>query len=149
MFRTFLGDFNLQKLPSRSLQTLWEWKNRVVLEEYYIFYEPIFDMFSTTFFTFFYRFLPIFRTFLGDLPSTFFHLLLPSSTFLLPSTSFHLLPPSSAERERPQGGSPRGREDPLGTPPSLSAKKVLREPREGPENLGRRRVPEVRDTEPN
>ena len=37
MFRTFLGDFNLQKLPSRSLQTLWEWKNRVVLEEYYIF----------------------------------------------------------------------------------------------------------------
>ena len=29
-----------------------------------------------------------------------------------------------AERERPQGGSPRVREDPLGTPPSLSAKKV-------------------------
>ena len=30
-----------------------------------------------------------------------------------------------AERERdPQGGSPRDREDPLGTPPSLSAKKV-------------------------
>ena len=28
------------------------------------------------------------------------------------------------ERERPQGGSPRVREDPLGTPPSLSAKKV-------------------------
>ena len=48
------------------------------------------------------------------------------------------------------------REDPLGSgripyrdPPSLSAKKVFREPREGPENLGRRRVPEVRDTEPN
>ena len=37
MFQTFLGDFNLQKLPSRSLQTLWEWKNRVLLEEYYIF----------------------------------------------------------------------------------------------------------------
>ena len=33
-------------------------------------------------------------------------------------------------------------------PPPLSAKKVLREPREGPENLGRRRVLEVRDTEP-
>ena len=31
------------------------------------------------------------------------------------------------------------REDPLGTPPSLSAKEVLREPREGPENLGRRK----------
>ena len=27
----------LQKLDSRSLQTLWEWKNRVLLEEYYIF----------------------------------------------------------------------------------------------------------------
>ncbi len=39
----------------------------------------------------------------------------------------------------PQGGSPRVREDPLGTPPSLSAKNVLREPREGPENLGSRR----------
>ncbi len=35
--RTFLGDFNPQKLPSRGLQTLWEWKNRVLLEEYYIF----------------------------------------------------------------------------------------------------------------
>ena len=34
--RTFLGDFNLQKLPSRRLQTLWEWKNRVILEKYYI-----------------------------------------------------------------------------------------------------------------
>ena len=46
----------------------------------------------------------------------------------------------SWQRESPQGGSPRVREDPLGTPPpSLSAKKVLREPREGPENLGRRR----------
>ena len=39
----------------------------------------------------------------------------------------------------PYGGSPRVREDPLGTPPSLSAKKVLREPRGGPENLGSRR----------
>ncbi len=37
IFRTFLGDFNPQKLPSRRLQTLWEWKNRVLLEEYYIF----------------------------------------------------------------------------------------------------------------
>ncbi len=36
-FLTFLGDFNLQKLPSRGLQTPWEWKNRVLLEEYYIF----------------------------------------------------------------------------------------------------------------
>ena len=35
--RTFLGDFNPQKLPSRRLQTPWEWKNRVLLEEYYIF----------------------------------------------------------------------------------------------------------------
>ncbi len=35
LFRTFLGDFNPQKLPSRRLQTLWEWKNRVLLEEYY------------------------------------------------------------------------------------------------------------------
>ncbi len=32
-----MGDFNLQKLPSRRLQTLWEWKNRVLLEEYHIF----------------------------------------------------------------------------------------------------------------
>ena len=32
-----MGDFNPQKLPSRGLQTLWEWKNRVLLEEYYIF----------------------------------------------------------------------------------------------------------------
>ena len=37
IFPTFLGDFNLQKLPSRGLWTLWEWKNRVLLEEYYIF----------------------------------------------------------------------------------------------------------------
>ena len=37
IFRTFLGDFNPQKLPSRGLQTLWEWKNRVLLEEDYIF----------------------------------------------------------------------------------------------------------------
>ena len=36
MFRTFSGDFNPQKLPSRRLQTLWEQKNRVLLEEYYI-----------------------------------------------------------------------------------------------------------------
>ena len=32
-----MGDFNLQKLPSRRLQTLWEQKNRVHLEKYYIF----------------------------------------------------------------------------------------------------------------
>ena len=31
-----MGDFSHQKLPSRGLQTLWEWKNRVLLEEYYI-----------------------------------------------------------------------------------------------------------------
>ena len=37
IFRTFLGDFSPQKLPSGRLQTLWEWKNRVPLEEYYIF----------------------------------------------------------------------------------------------------------------
>ena len=40
-FQTFLGDVNPQKLPSRGLQTLWEWKNRVLLEEYYIFHEAI------------------------------------------------------------------------------------------------------------
>jgi hypothetical protein len=36
---------------------------------------------------------------------------------------------------------------------NLGRRRVLEvrdnEPREGPENLGRRRVPEVRDTEPN
>ena len=37
IFRTFLGDFTPDRLDSRSLQTLWEWKNRVLLEEYYIF----------------------------------------------------------------------------------------------------------------
>ncbi len=37
IFLTFLGDFNPQKLPSRGLQTLWELKNRVLLEEYSIF----------------------------------------------------------------------------------------------------------------
>ena len=40
-FRTFLGDFNPQKLPSRRLQTLWEWKNRVLLEEFYTIDEVI------------------------------------------------------------------------------------------------------------
>ncbi len=30
-----MGDFNHQQLPLRRLQTLWEWKNRVLLEEYY------------------------------------------------------------------------------------------------------------------
>ncbi len=45
-----------------------------------------------------------------------------------------------AERERPEGGSPKVREDPLGTPPLLSlCQESLREPREGPENLGSRR----------
>ncbi len=37
IFPTFLGDFNPGEVDSRSLQTLWEWKNRVLLEEYYIF----------------------------------------------------------------------------------------------------------------
>ena len=37
IFRTFLGDFTPGELDSRSLQTLWEWKNRVLLEEYCIF----------------------------------------------------------------------------------------------------------------
>ncbi len=53
---------------------------------------------------------------------------------------------------RERGGGPQGiLPDPRGSSlgVSLSAKEVLREPREGPENLGRRRVPEVRDTEPN
>ena len=37
IFRTFLGHFTPDGLDSRSLETLWEWKNRVLLEEYYIF----------------------------------------------------------------------------------------------------------------
>mgnify|MGYP007063653294 CR=1 FL=1 len=37
IFRTFLGDFPPDGLDSRSLQTLWEWENRVLLGEYYIF----------------------------------------------------------------------------------------------------------------
>ncbi len=36
LFRTFLGDVNLQKLPPGRFQTPWEWKNRVPLEEYSI-----------------------------------------------------------------------------------------------------------------
>jgi hypothetical protein len=32
-----LGDFTPDGLDSRRLQTLWEWKNRVLLEEYCIF----------------------------------------------------------------------------------------------------------------
>ena len=32
-----MGDFAPDRLDSRSLQTLWEQKNRVLLEEYYIF----------------------------------------------------------------------------------------------------------------
>ncbi len=32
-----MGDFNPQKLPLTRLQTLWEQKNRVLLEEYYMF----------------------------------------------------------------------------------------------------------------
>ncbi len=35
--RTSSGDFTPDRLDSRSLETLWEWKNRVLLEEYYIF----------------------------------------------------------------------------------------------------------------
>ena len=35
MFRTFLGDFNLQKLPSRRLEVLWELNWRMELEESY------------------------------------------------------------------------------------------------------------------
>ena len=38
---TFLGDFTPDRLGSGSLQTLWEWKNRVLLEEYYISDEAI------------------------------------------------------------------------------------------------------------
>ena len=37
MFLTFLGDFTPGELDSRRLQTLSESKNRVLLEEYYIF----------------------------------------------------------------------------------------------------------------
>ena len=42
--RSFLGDFNPQKLPSGGLQTLWEWKNRVLLEEYCIFNAENWDL---------------------------------------------------------------------------------------------------------
>ena len=41
IFRTFLGDFTPDELDSRSLQALWEWKNRVLLEEYFISNEAI------------------------------------------------------------------------------------------------------------
>ncbi len=90
----------------------------------------------------------------GHLPSSHYYLgslSRTSRTFYFPDSRdlLEVLGGLPWQRERPQGGSPRVREDPLGTPPSLSAKKFLREPREGPENLGRRRVPEVRDTEPN
>ena len=37
ILQTFLGDFTPDGLDSRSLQSLWEWENRVLLEEYYIF----------------------------------------------------------------------------------------------------------------
>ena len=37
IFRTFLGDFSHQQLPLRRLWGLWEWKNRALLEEYYVF----------------------------------------------------------------------------------------------------------------
>ena len=37
IFLTFLGDFNHQKLPLTRLRGHWEQKNRVLLEEYYIF----------------------------------------------------------------------------------------------------------------
>ena len=37
IFRTFLGDFNPRKLPSGSLRTLFEWKNRIHLDEYFTF----------------------------------------------------------------------------------------------------------------
>ncbi len=37
IFLTFLGDFTPDRLDSRSLQAPWEWENRVLLEEYYIF----------------------------------------------------------------------------------------------------------------
>ena len=31
-----MGDFSPDRLDSRSLETLWAWKNRVLIEEYYI-----------------------------------------------------------------------------------------------------------------
>ena len=73
-----------------------------------------------------------------------------SGTLLLPRFSG---PPRGSQEDflgRERGGVPRGSSRTLGDPPwgSLSAKEVLREPRGGPENLGRRRVLEVRDTEP-
>ena len=90
----------------------------------------------------------------GGLPSSHYQLgsvSRSSGTLLLPRFSG----PSRASRrtflaER-EGGVPGGSSRTLGDPPwgALSLpRKVLREPRGGPENLGRRRVPEVRDTEP-
>ena len=32
-----MGDFPPDRLDPRSLETLWEWEKRVLLEEYYIF----------------------------------------------------------------------------------------------------------------
>ena len=53
--------------------------------------------------------------------------------------------------QRERGGSRGDPPDPKGSSLGVSLslpRKVLREPRGGPENLGRRRIPEVRDTEP-
>ena len=54
------------------------------------------------------------------------HYLGPPGPFSFPDSRdlLEVLGGLSRQRERPQGGSPRVREDPLGTPPSLSAKKV-------------------------
>ena len=43
------------------------------------------------------------------------------------------------ERETPREDPLRVQEDPLGTPPLFLCRESLREPREGPENLGSRR----------
>ena len=78
--------------------------------------------------------LPSSHYYLGSLSWT-------SRTFYFPDSLDHLevLGGLSWQRERPQGGSPRVREDPLGTPPTLSAKKVSENLEKGPENLGSRR----------
>ncbi len=44
-----MGDFTPDGLDSRSLETLWEWKNRVLLEEDYIFNVVIPLEYSTSF----------------------------------------------------------------------------------------------------
>ncbi len=132
---TLLGDFNLQKLPSWRLQTLWEQKKRVALEEYYIFnlaiplevewqqsYGPV-VMITWVYY-------------LGPPGHSTSQIL---GTFTRFSEGF-------LGRERSQGGSPSVREDPLGSPPLSLPRKSLRTSRRSRES-GKEKILEVRDNE--